>query len=132
MKKYQILVAMICLTAVQLSAQDITTQEAKNKVGQQVNIIGKVVNVVYWKGSNFGYKDCWFLNIDEPHPYNAVVVRIAKKNYPKFEQIVTQLKQKKNLKVRIKGMVSNWKPYDREISPTIELEEKQQLEIVEK
>ena len=77
MKKYFILFIFL-LNCYKIIAQDITTLEAATKVGEEVRMVGRVVNVVYWNAGAEN-KSCWFINIDQPYPNNPVVVKILQK-----------------------------------------------------
>ena len=109
--------------------KDINTKEASTKIGQEVRMVGRVVNIVYWN-ANAEEKTCWFINIDQPFPYNPVVVKILQKSYKKFATVLNDIRQESMVKIRITGTVFMWKPKDREICPTIELKEITQIDIL--
>ena len=117
------------LNCYKIIAQDITTLEAATKVGEEVRMVGRVINVVYWNGGAEN-KSCWFINIDQPFPYNPVVVKILQKNYKKFATILKDIRQENMVKIRITGIITLWKPQDREICPTIELTNITQIRIL--
>lgn len=114
------LIAFICMSLAAFSQETITASQAKDFVGKEVFLTGKVA------GSRLFQRptgDMLLLNIDKPHPSNDITVVIEGEviSKGKFTEAALQGKS-----IKVKGIVSIYKE-----KPQIKLENEANLTIVE-
>ncbi len=114
------LIAFICMSFAAFSQETITASQAKDFVGKEVFLTGKVA------GSRLFQRptgDMLLLNIDKPHPSNDITVVIEGEviSKGKFTEAALQGKS-----IKVKGIVSIYKE-----KPQIKLENEANLTIVE-
>lgn len=114
------LVAFICMSFAAFSQETITASQAKDFVGKEVLLTGKVA------GSRLFQRptgDMLLLNIDKPHPSNDITVVIEGEviSKGKFTEAALQGKS-----IKVKGIVSVYKE-----KPQIKLENEANLIIIE-
>ena len=114
------LVAFICMSFAAFSQETITASQAKDFVGKEVFLTGKVA------GSRLFQRptgDMLLLNIDKPHPSNDITVVIEGEVISKGKFSEASLQGKS---IKVKGIVSIYKE-----KPQIKLENEANLTIIE-
>lgn len=118
--KNLLLVLFVCIGCTAFSQETITASQAKDFVGKEVFLTGKVA------GSRLFQRptgDMLLLNIDKPHPSNDITVVIEGEviSKGKFSEVNLQGKS-----IKVKGIVSIYKE-----KPQIKLENEVNLTIIE-
>ncbi len=114
------LIAFICMSFAAFSQETITASQAKDFVGKEVFLTGKVAGSRLFQRTT---GDMLLLNIDKPHPSNDITVVIEGEviSKGKFTEAALQGKS-----IKVKGIVSIYKE-----KPQIKLENEANLTIVE-
>lgn len=115
-----LLVLFICFGFTAFSQETITASQAKDFVGKEVSLTGKVAGARLFQRPT---GDMLLLNIDKPHPSNDVTVVIEGEVISKGKFSETTLQGKS---IKVKGIVSVFKE-----KPQIKLENEVNLTIIE-
>lgn len=112
------LVLLVCLGFTAFSQETITASQAKDYVGKEVFLTGKVAGSRLFQRST---GDMLLLNIDKPHPNNDITLVIEGEVLSKGKFTEESLQGKS---IKIKGVVSIFKE-----KPQIKLENETNLSI---
>lgn len=113
-----IVISLICFNA--FSQETITATQAKDFVGKEVFLVGKVAGARLFTRPT---GNMLLLNIDKPHPENDITVVIEGEVLTKINFTEADLKDKS---IKVKGMISIFKE-----KPQIKLENEVNLTIVQ-
>jgi len=113
-------VLLVCIGFSAFSQENITSSQAKDFVGKEISLTGKVAGARLFQRPT---GDMLLLNIDKPHPSNDVTVVIEGEviSKGKFSEAVLMGKT-----IKVKGIVSIFKE-----KPQIKLESEANLTIIE-
>lgn len=113
-------VLFVCIGFTSFSQETITASQAKDFVGKEVFLTGKVAGARLFQRPT---GDMLLLNIDKPHPSNDITVVIEGKIISKGKFSETTLQGKS---IKVKGVVSIFKE-----KPQIKVENEANLTIIE-
>src|SRR5215469_13016040 len=99
-------VFVLLATSLSLAQRNLTAAEAKDHIGEQATVCGKVVSTRYAEGSRGSPT---FLNFDQPYPNQVFTMLIWKSDRAKFGEPETKYSEKQ---ICVTGKVSayNGKP----------------------
>jgi hypothetical protein len=122
MKSSKFLVVLVfCLLAIpsiHAQTKKLTTEEAKDHIGDRATVCGKVVSTHYAKSSK---GEPTFLNLDEPYPREVFTILIWGSDREKFG---TPEDEYKGLRVCVTGKITSYRG-----RPEIVATERGQIEI---
>jgi DNA/RNA endonuclease YhcR with UshA esterase domain len=99
-----LVVAFVVLTnGLALAQKTLTASEAKDHIGEQATVCGKVVSTLWATGSRGSPT---FLNFDKPYPGQIFTMLIWGSDRPKFSQPETMYRGKE---VCVTGKISSFK-----------------------
>lgn len=94
---------VICSTAVYAQAKHLTAEEAKNHIGENATVCGKVVSTHFADRSR---GQPTFLNLDEPYPKAIFTIVIWGSDRPKFGDPEAKYKDKN---VCVTGKITSYR-----------------------
>ncbi|HEV2172121.1 MAG TPA: hypothetical protein VGR71_01065, partial [Nitrospira sp.] len=103
MSRRALIVIVVLTTLSALAEKTLTATEAKNHIGEQATVCGKVVSTRYAESSRGSPT---FLNLDEPYPNQVFTILIWGSDRSKFGDPETSYRGKR---ICVTGKISDYK-----------------------